>query len=328
MLGTLASVAAAAPHNGTRVIDNLYGTAFVDAQTGWVVGAFGTILRTRDGGSSWQPQVARTVEHLYAVSFSDAKNGWIAGRSGMVLHTSNGGETWEQQTSGTDRPLFQVKALDAKRACIVGDWGTILRTRDGGKTWENRSLDRDIILNGLAWPDPQHAWIVGEAGAILASTDGGKTWTDQTSGVEKTLFGVTFTDAQHGWVVGIDGLILRTVDGGHSWQVQHGDTTVGTLDQVGFREALDNPSLYDIAVAGKFGYAVGDNGGVFATDDGGETWHRREMPAALGLRWIRSVALVSGTHGVFVGASGLTVRVAGGDVEVLEKEEHAAEVAH
>ena len=323
---SVAALATAAPPDAIRVTDHLYGTYFADADTGWAVGAFGTILRSRDGGKSWQPQVSHTMEHLYGVHFAGTRHGWAVGRSGSIVHTSNGGDTWEPQTAAGDRPLFDVKALDSQRAWIVGDWGTILATHDGGKSWETRSLDRDVILNALAWPDDQHGWIVGEAGAIIATTDGGTTWDDQVSGVEKTLFGVDFTDAQHGWAVGLDGLILRTTDGGHTWQVQHGDTAVAALEQVGFEQAMDNPSLYAVGVAGQRGYAVGDNGSVFATDDGGQTWHRKEMPAGANLRWIRALSLVGGTHGLFVGANGLTVRVAGDQIQLPEGEKHAAQV--
>ena len=323
-----ASPAVAAPHGGIRVTDNLYGARFVDADNGWAVGAFGTIVRTRDGGNTWRPQVSHTTEQLFSVAFADAQHGWIAGRSGLILHSGDGGDNWRAQPSGTDRHLFKVEVLDRQRAWAVGDWGTILATHDGGATWENRSLDRDVILNDQAWPDADHGWIVGESGAIFVTTDAGKTWNEQPSGVEKTLFGVCFTDLQHGWAVGLDGILIRTTDGGQTWQVQQGSAEVGALEQVGFQEALGNPSLYDIMVAGKYGYAVGDIGTVLASEDGGATWQRKEMPAEWRLRWVRSISLVSGTHGVLVGANGLTLRVVGNRVQLPEESGHAAEANH
>ena len=321
------SRAAAAPHDGVRLTDNLYDVAFVSATDGWAAGAFGTIARTDDGGKTWHTQVSHTVEHLYGVGFVDTRHGWIVGRMGIILHTDDGGETWQHQSSGLDKHLFAVRALDPMHATAVGDWGTILSTGDGGKTWQQNPLNRDVILNSEAWPDAQHGWIVGEAGTILVTSDGGATWSDQHSGVEKTLFGVSFPDAQRGWAVGIDGLILRTADGGQTWQVQHGEAEVSTLEQVGYSDAQNNPSLYDVAVAGQYGYAVGDNGAVFASEDGGATWHRKPVPQEADLRWIRAVSLVSGTHGGFVGASGLTVRIVGNEMKLSEKERHAAKKA-
>lgn len=297
-----------------HLIDNFYATKFVDADTGWTVGAFGTVFHTGDGGTTWQPQSSQTVENLFGIDFAGTRDGWVVGRGGTVLHTSNGGETWEKQTPDTKQHLFDVRALDAQHVWAVGDWGTIISSADGGKSWQAHAIDRDIILNAESWPDATHGWIVGEGGTILATADGGATWADQTSGVEKTLFGLWFTDAQHGWAVGLDGLILRTADGGQTWQVQHGDPQVGTLDQVGFKEAFDNPTLFAIAVTPTYAYAVGDNAAVFASSDGGNTWQRKVVPAEASLRWIRAVSLVNGTHGMLVGANGLTLRVAGSEI--------------
>jgi photosystem II stability/assembly factor-like uncharacterized protein len=311
------SVATAAAHDGARLTDNLYATKFIDGSSGWAVGAFGTIFHTSDGGRVWRPQVSHTVEHLFGVDFTDAQHGWVVGRLGTMLHTNDGGDTWEAQTTGDQQHLFDVRALDTQHVWAVGDWGTIISSGDGGKTWTKHALDRDVILNAQAWPDAMHGWIVGEAGTILTTSDGGATWADATSGVEKTLFGVAFTDAQHGWTVGLDGVILRTVDGGQSWQVQHGDTQIGTLEQVGFKEAFDNPSLYSIAISGNYAYAVGDSSGVFVSADGGNTWQRKSVPAEANLRWIRAVSLASGARGLLVGADGLTLRVAGDEITLL-----------
>ena len=320
-----AAVCAATPTHGTaaagniRIIDNLYGTHFASASEGWSVGAFGSIFHTTDGGESWRPQVSNTYEQLFGVAFADAHNGWIVGRTGIILHTVNGGDKWEPQKNPSDKHLLNVSALDTQHVWAVGDWGAMVTTTDGGQTWQDRSLDRDVILYAQSWPDAQHGWTVGEMGAILVTADGGQTWQDQTSGIEKTLFGVHFVDLKRGWACGLDGIILRTEDGGASWKPQRGNTEVGALEQVGVAEAMENATLYDITVVGKIGYAVGDVGSLFVSSDGGETWTRKEVPGDSKLGWIRSVSLVSGTHGLFVGANGMMIRILGEDVEVSGK---------
>ena len=288
--------------------DSLYATAFVDANSGWAVGAFGTIFRTGDGGKSWRVQESGTAEHLFGVDFVDGQHGWAVGRLGIVLQTQDGGETWEARNPGVQHHLFDVHALDAQHVRAVGDWGSILSSVDGGRSWQTYPLERDVILNAQAWPDARHGWIVGENGLILATSDGGASWEEQSSGVLKTLFGVCFRGPRHGWAVGLDGLILHTADGGNTWEIQRGDPEVSMLEQVGFKEAFDNPSLYAVAVTSTYGYAVGDNGAVFFSADGGLTWARKSVPDAANLRWIRSVSLVNGTHGLLVGANGMTIR--------------------
>jgi len=316
LIGTPGLARGALPSTGARITDNLYGTAFVSALEGWVVGAFGVIYHTQDGGKSWQPQLSHTQEPLFDVSFPDRRDGWVVGRTGLILHTADGGDTWEAQKSGVEKHLFSVDFANPDFGCAVGDWGTIVLTTDGGKTWEPRPLPRDVILNGVSLVDRQHGWIVGEAGAILATTDSGTTWTEQSSGIDKSLFGVHFADLRRGWAVGIDAIILHTEDGGATWQVQHGSTTTDTLEQVGFAEAFDNPSLYAVTVVKDQGIATGDLGTIFHSSDGGQTWAREPTPPGWDVSWLRSVSLVPGTHGAIVGAAGHRILVDGGRIEL------------
>jgi hypothetical protein len=50
----------------------LNGVNFTDANTGTIVGANGTILRTTDGGTTWVDQTSNSTAYLYGISFTDA----------------------------------------------------------------------------------------------------------------------------------------------------------------------------------------------------------------------------------------------------------------
>jgi photosystem II stability/assembly factor-like uncharacterized protein len=328
-LATVATVAAATPPEAP-LKDNLYGAKFLDAQQGWVVGAFGSIARTTDGGKSWQPQVSKTTQQLYDVDFVDTKQGWIVGRQGLILHTADGGATWETQASGTDQHLFSVDFVDDQYGVAVGDFGTILVTRDGGRHWESRALSQDVILYDVAMADRTHGWIAGEVGTVLATADGGETWTKQDTGIEKTLFGIFFADAQHGWAVGIDALILHTADGGQTWQVQNGLTEMRALEQVGFGQAYDNPSLYALSVVGTMGVAAGEIGAIYLSSDGGQTWKRQAdlRHDGAGPKWFRAVSMVSNGRATIVGAEGARVEVVDGRIEQSDGGTRAAEAVH
>jgi len=325
------AVAASATINTSadRVKDNLYGVKFIDDQQGWAVGDFGTISHTTDGGRTWHLENSHTTEMLFDVDFVDDQNGWISGRSGMILHTDDGGETWERQKSGTTKHLFAIDFVDAQFGCIAGDWGAILVTHDGGATWEKRTLTEDIILNDIAMVDREHGFIVGEAGTVLATEDGGSTWVKRDSGVSKSLFGVDFVDPQHGWAVGIDALILETGDGGKSWQVRNGSTEVRALEQVGFAQAYDNPSLYGIAVLGRNGFAAGEIGAVFESHDGGHTWTREPSGESSESIWFRALSIApKSPDGALVGAKGMRRLIRNGTLQSTGEDTRAAEAVH
>jgi photosystem II stability/assembly factor-like uncharacterized protein len=63
--------------------------------------------------------------------------------------------------------------------------------------------------------------------------------------------------------------------------------------------------LYDVAVQGKIGWAIGDSGMVLRSNDGGQTWERISLPIKLAGNWLRGIALTPGAHGIIVGSEGL-----------------------
>ena len=73
--------------------NNLRGASFVDANTGTVVGEYGTIVRTTDGGNSWTIQASGTTQTLWAVSFTNANNGTAVGEGGTIVGTTDGGDS-------------------------------------------------------------------------------------------------------------------------------------------------------------------------------------------------------------------------------------------
>jgi photosystem II stability/assembly factor-like uncharacterized protein len=177
--------------------------------------------------------------------------------------------------------------------------------------------------------DRSRGFIVGEIGTILRTADGGATWQPVDSGVQKSLFAVSFGDERNGWTAGIDGIILQTEDGGVTWVRRNGSTEVRELEQVGFAQALDNPSLYAIAVSGNRGFAAGEIGAVLTSEDGGQTWHRRPSSEDEQGTWFRGISVVSGTHGAIVGAKGERLLITSeGIVEPRAEEPRAATAAH
>jgi hypothetical protein len=68
----------------------------VDANTGYVVGSvpnsgFGIIMKTIDGGISWDYQKSAAVYPTVSVYFPDANSGYTVGYSGTILKTNDGG---------------------------------------------------------------------------------------------------------------------------------------------------------------------------------------------------------------------------------------------
>ncbi len=142
---------------------NLNAVYFTSPEIGWVVGEFGLVLKTKDGGQTWSSQrYGSDLPQLYAVKFLDPVRGWTLGQAGNLIATSDGGQHWVSIELKTNRDLYDV-ALDGERAVIVGD-GVIFVSHDAGSSWKSIASKReDQWLAGVALKSSE-AIAVGQAG--------------------------------------------------------------------------------------------------------------------------------------------------------------------
>ncbi len=203
----------------------LSSVKMLNAQYGWVVGESNTILRTVNGGASWQ-----TVENglttdtdLNDIHFINQLTGWVAGENGTLLRTVNGGSVWVKSSSFSSRILSDVFFIDNEYGWVVGNAGDIYRSQNGGSQWVKSNIPDSINKNdfrSVNFVNRNKGWAVGESGIIINTTDGGANWTQQMSGTSLSLSAVQFIDSLKGWVVGSSGLLLVTDDGGETWVAQ------------------------------------------------------------------------------------------------------------
>ena len=95
--------------------------------TTWVVvGDQGTVLRSVDGGLSWE-SVARWLgpaDELSAVAFRDDGVGLAVGRAGLAIRSDDAGATWVDVPLGRAELLADVVWLDDGDALVVGPDGS------------------------------------------------------------------------------------------------------------------------------------------------------------------------------------------------------------
>ena len=104
-------------------------------------------------------------------------------------------------------------------------------------------------------------------------------------------------------------MILRTTDGGNSWlalDAAEGSGLAKDLNTHWNFSALRFPAL----AGGRHGYAVGINGLISATRDGGETW--APLSRSLTVHQMNGVTFVNRDTGFAVGTNGLILRTVDG----------------
>jgi photosystem II stability/assembly factor-like uncharacterized protein len=208
--------------------DLLLGATAIGDKTAWLVGNFGKILRTDDGGEHWRLQKSGTDEHLQDVDAWNDKQALAVGNNGILLETGDGGDHWAKITtprSEIANKIIRVHTLPGGEAWAVGEVGKILHSSDYGLTWARMRPEEDVIINDLAVVAPDNIWAVGEYGRMFHSKDLGKTWIDVKTQSPGSITAVAFRDAENGVAVGVDGAILWTSDGGKEWHFIPGDKT-------------------------------------------------------------------------------------------------------
>lgn len=307
----------------------LRGLSVVSPPVVWASGMRGTVLRTTDGGATWEhdtiPGAAKLDFRAIAATSRDVAHALSIGDSSRIYRTTDGGRTWSLRFTSTRAGSFfdAIQFWDAKHGIAmsdpVGGHFLIITSDDGGETWhEMPASGMPAALPGeggfaasgtcLIVRGDRDAWLVSGGAAVARayhSADRGRTWTVHDTplraGVASAgIFSVAFRDGQHGVIAGGDYQqpalrgrnLALTSDGGATWALA---------------DSASSPLGYRSAVA----FVPGSNGrtlvavGLTGTDlsrDGGATWMAVDSVA------YNSVAFAADGSGWAVGPKGRIAR--------------------
>lgn len=146
---------------------------FVNDQTGWLAGANGSLLRSDDGGITWErvalPLPAQGRPTFWDIHFADQRHGWVVGDEGTIFATRDGGQTWLRQGTGVADAQSRTKLESITVA--------------GGKTQTIDAGDRTpgLTLSAARFTDASTGWLAGYypnhgRSLILHTQDGGASW--------------------------------------------------------------------------------------------------------------------------------------------------------
>jgi photosystem II stability/assembly factor-like uncharacterized protein/pimeloyl-ACP methyl ester carboxylesterase len=245
---------------------------FADRTAGYVVGGpdwdtsgHGAVLKTVDGGKNWIFQDLGTEGWMRGLDCKDANNCTIAGQYGRIMYTTNGGISWQSANNlaGYSGYLYTLRRTGVGNTTLIGatcnETANFLRATDG-LNYYGISLDACLVQWDVSCPLPGECFSAANGQSIYHSTDNGVTWTRLQTGVGR-YHGVSCVDPRTCWVAGEYGQIQYTADGGQTWQRQQPDIP---SDVVFWRIRM---------VDRRHGYAVGENGVIYRTDNG-LSWRR------------------------------------------------------
>ncbi|NQV18159.1 MAG: right-handed parallel beta-helix repeat-containing protein [Armatimonadetes bacterium] len=283
---------------------NLNSVDFFDGNIGLVVGESGTILKTTNGGETWDNVTSGTSNNLNGISFVNADTAVVVGDGQTILRTTDGGANWMPITVGIYGNLISVDIDISGNGIAGGTDQTILKTDDAGATW---SITQTGYMGG-GW---QGAQMVDESIGFVFGSNSifqpfvGKTTNSGSSfsfynfyfvqgavSYEGKLFDGYFFDDFNGITAGRRwdwfGCISSTSNL-NEWTTQHYSTPFYGID---FSTESD-------------GYVVGDNGTIMHTADGGTIWEAEDSGV---FSQLNSVLFVNENLGFIAGNGGVILK--------------------
>ena len=218
---------------------------FADCNNGVMVGTYGTIIKTSDGGKTWVNNYSTVLEAsglgITNVSYPNVNN--------MFFTTFNG--VWRTSDQGTTNvniftePNTRQQGFNPNYFTTVGqDIAFVVGFRS------SPVVERSVIFRTLNASSATPVW------------DTVKTFPN--GNFAPGFRNIKFANADTGYVTATRGKVYRTVDGGNSWTDVSPDTTAAGNSTANYT-ALS-------VVNGKTVFIAGNNRKLFRSTDAGVSW--------------------------------------------------------
>jgi photosystem II stability/assembly factor-like uncharacterized protein len=246
--------------SGSPVLTTLTAVAFSDDKAGIAVGHRGTLLVTRDGGSTWQEvKVDMKDQNALLSVWVHGEDAIAIGAYGTYLESHDAGHTWTQRQilgADFDRHLNAIVSAKDGALLLAGESGTLAVSSDGGKNWQTLKSPYDGTFFGALGLTDGTVLVFGMRGTVLRTTDNGAHWTkvdlDHYAGAVQN--GTELPDGSV-VLVGANGLVATSHDKGATFEVQ---------------QTKDRRHIGSVI--------YGSNAKILITGEGGASWSNLPLP--------------------------------------------------
>jgi len=270
-----------------------------DANTGWICGQMGTILKTNSGGTNWLSINTGVTLNISSIKFINSLTGWFTTRiTGKIYKSTNGGLNWSQQFQ-TSATIQAISFADSLYGWAASFNGKVFRTSNGGLNWDSTSVNSG--LNDVVFLNRYTGWACGIARDIFKTTNSGLNWIQQLGGQGGEIESLSFIDLNTGWAINLELYdIYKTINGGDNWNLIY--TLPGCVN------------AHDIFFTNQnSGWASGDCGMLFSTTNGGVNWFQQLIGTST---FRQQLFFVNDTTGWSVGGGGVIIKTTNGGAVV------------
>lgn len=254
----------------------------------FIVGGTNGIIKTTDGGITWNKLKLPNQSSPYSFHFFSMQNCIILS-NGDVYETTDNGHFWEKKNidhlglSSDSRFQFLT---DSTGYLEIGT--KLLKTTDRGRNWITLPMDFPSYIDDYYFIDALNGYVAVNNN-IYRTTNGGSSW--QIYSVSQTYFHISsiyFTDINNGVVTG-DSKVYFTNNGGITWMEK----------STGFLINPQNIYMTDLSTI----FVAGFNNSLLRSSDGGVTWS--SLFSTENLITLNKIRFFNQNTGVVVGNKGM-----------------------
>jgi photosystem II stability/assembly factor-like uncharacterized protein len=233
--------------------------------------------------------------------------GGIKGQSGFIYKTIDGGASWKKIFYNSISCLYNVVFYNDSIGFACGENLLLLKTTDGGQSWINQHDHQgqppaayNSTLRSIYCVDDQTVYVAGgnafEIGLTYRTYNAGNFWRYNT--FDNELRDIHFNNKYNGFFAGY-GTILKTNDSADSFNPL----------------TIENDFFVSMHfINNSIGFASGYNGGIYKTEDGGNSWNSqlKHNNDIVHNRHFNQIKFIDGTEGYAVGNNGLILYTSDG----------------
>ena len=214
-------------------LTKLTSITFTSALIGYCTDSKGRILKTIDGGLTWdlKPDASFSTDNVsISIDFTSDSTGIVVGDrlspyggSSFIAKTEDGGDSWELLSAYmSEYPSDRNKKIsiffsDDETAYLLEKDG-LSKTLDCGENWIARDPEFKIENKGIFFTDNNTGYVVGSR--IQKTTSGGEDWEEITPVIQGApsnsieFNSIDFPNPEVGYVAGDNGKIFKIINTG------------------------------------------------------------------------------------------------------------------
>lgn len=278
---------------------SLYSVSALDTNNIAAAGKFSTIILTSDGGKTWQKSYSADNDSvsIESVFYKNKREIWAVGNSATVFCSTDNGNSWNRTRIETPSWLSDITFIDDTTGFIL-----CFRNNSGIIYKSKRLLDKSSLIWQIANQFPFEiakikftkegiGYIAGK-NKLLKSADKGVTWNELKIPIE-TYFMTLDAEDNYVWTAAGNKILMST-DTGNTWNIYKAFEFPGPYSSFSNVNAL--------SFADKLNGAMGLDGRIIRTEDGGISWKEDKQITKL---FFRSMEFMDKNHAWAVGDGGM-----------------------